>query len=47
MMKGPNLKGTTNLAKSLNIPVIASRCTKFENDVMNYLSTKSMELMEL
>ena len=24
MMKGPNLKDTTNLAKSLNIPVIAS-----------------------
>ena len=40
MMKGPNLKGTTNLAKSLNIPVIASGGISSENDVMNYLSNE-------
>ncbi|GIR92265.1 MAG: hypothetical protein CM15mP93_04520 [Thiotrichaceae bacterium] len=39
-MKGPNLKGTTNLAKSLNIPVIASGGISSENDVMNYLSNE-------
>ena len=40
MMKGPNLKGTTDLAKSLNIPVIASGGISSENDVMNYLSNE-------
>ena len=40
MMKGPNLKDTTNLAKSLNIPVIASGGISSENDVMNYLSNE-------
>lgn len=40
MMKGPNLKDTTNLAKSLNIPVIASGGISSANDVMNYLSNE-------
>ncbi len=40
MMKGPNLEGTTNLARSLDIPVIASGGISSENDVMNYLSNE-------
>ena len=40
MMKGPNLEDTTNLAKSLNIPVIASGGISSANDVMNYLSNE-------